>query len=173
MAFWTTGVEPYRTFRFKVQFGNDADSNIIWYAKTVKQPSFSVSGEKFQLGNRHFNVPGILQWEPIEMTFVDIKLPEENTTSNFKLLSQLAQRGYYIQNGKDGITHNSPLSLRIEKINSEGVAEEEWVIHGAYINSVSYSDFDYSADDLSTISLSVTYDYADIINNLQAAEPTP
>jgi hypothetical protein len=173
MAFWTAGIEPYRAFRFKVQFGNDADSGIVWYAKTVKQPSFSVSGEKYQIGNRHFNIPGILQWEPIEMSFMDVKLQDENTTSNFKLLSQLAQRGYYIQNSKDGITHSNPMSLRIEKINSKGDVEEEWVVHGAYISAVSYSDFDYYSDELATINLTITYDYADIINNLQAAEPAP
>ena len=73
MAFWTdkgaAGVEPLRKFRFKIQLGNDS---VMWWAKSVTQPSPEVSISEHQLINHKIKFPGIATWSDIDITIVDI-----------------------------------------------------------------------------------------------------
>jgi hypothetical protein len=40
------------------------------------------------------------------------------------------------------------------------VQSERWEIHGAYVSAVKWGDLDMSDDSLSTVSVTITYDYA-------------
>jgi len=37
---------------------------------------------------------------------------------------------------------------------------EEWTLKGAYIQTAKFSDMDYTGEDLATVDLTLTYDYA-------------
>ena len=48
----------------------------------------------------------------------------------------------------------------ITQIDSEGTTVEEWTLHNPFISKLGFGDLDYSSEDLSEISLEVTYDWA-------------
>ena len=65
MAFWSTDLQsgtkdPKRKYRFKVIFnGLDANGDgIIWFAKTVKKPSYNITQAEHTFLNHKFYFPG-------------------------------------------------------------------------------------------------------------------
>ena len=52
------------------------------------------------------------------------------------------------------------VSVIIEQLDAEGVATETWTLKNPFIRKISFSDLDYENDDLTTIDLSLRYDWA-------------
>lgn len=161
MAFWSNNtLEPLRKFRFKIQFGDD----VMWWAKSVTQPSPDVSMSEHQLINHKIKYPGIVTWNDIDITFVDIGEKGKDMYSLLKLL------GYNPPSDKDGTTYSgkggivknqfSSKVLNIEKINADGATIETWDLISPFIKSIKYGDLDYSSDDLLEITITVAYDSA-------------
>jgi len=161
MTFWTSPeLEPLRKFRFKVQFGND----VMWWAKSVTQPSPDVSVSEHQLINHKIKYPGIVTWNDIDITFVDTGNEGKN------LMTDLELYGYDTDGSEDGLKKNFPgfrtqpprplFNLLITKINSHGHKLETWTLINPFIKAIKYGDLDYSSDELVEITLTVAYDSA-------------
>jgi hypothetical protein len=161
MAFWTlSDLEPLRKFRFKIQFGDD----IIWWAKSVTQPSPDISMSEYQIINHKIKYPGIVTWNDIDMIIVDI----DNKGKD--LYELLLTFGYnpptdkqgVANNGKDGIVKEqfNPDVFNIQKFDSKGTKLEEWDLINPFIKAIKYGDLDYSSDELLEITLTVAYDSA-------------
>ena len=163
MAFWTSAEsEPLRKFRFKIQFGEKSD-DIIWWAKSVTQPSPDISMSEYQIINHKIKYPGIVTWNDIDIVFVDID------SKGFALLDILEKYGYGRDGQNDGLMKNLPpqnkiteplFNLIIEKIDSKGVVQETWELTNPFIKSIKYGDLDYSSDELLEATLTVAYDSA-------------
>jgi len=168
--FWTTsiGKDPKRAFRFTVTMTN-IGSGIIWYAKKVGKPKFSVGEAEHDFLDKKFYYPGKITWETIDLTLVDPVSPD----AAGELLSMLVTAGYTIPAGvaslvpDGGLTTiskesavNSLGEIIIEQIDSQGETLETWTLNGAWLQSVEFGELDYSAEDLTEISLTVRYDWA-------------
>jgi len=167
MSFWTqNSLEPRRAFRFRLgsitglELGDTGKSPYWWSAKKVDKPSFTVNSNKYRLINHEINVPGIVSWNPINIEIVDVG----KTVAD--LLSQLSAFGYNPQElSKDtGLAKGNGLNeignIRIEQIGEKGEVIETWKLEGAFISEIRFGNLDYSSDDIVTLSLTVTYDYA-------------
>ena len=154
MAFWTSPeLEPLRKFRFKIQLGQDA---MIWWAKSVTQPSPDISITEHQLINHKIKYPGIVTWNDIEITIVDIG------DKGLEYFNKLVSVGYNRFGANDGIRKNQYSSevFNIQKFDANGKKIEEWDLINPFIKSIKYGDLDYSSDDLLEITLTVAYDSA-------------
>jgi hypothetical protein len=70
MTFWTSrNVTPKVKSKFVVKL----DQFILKTVKTVTKPSVEVNTKEFKLINHYFNYPGIAKWQPITITFVDMR----------------------------------------------------------------------------------------------------
>ena len=167
MSFWTeNSLEPKRSFRFRLgsieglELSNTGKSPYWWNAKKVDKPSFSVSSSKYRLINHEINVPGIVSWNPISMEIVDVGKTVDS------LLEQLQSFGYSPQVlGQDkGLAKTKGLdtigNIRIEQIKGDGSVIESWTLEGAFITELRDGNLDYSTDELVTINITITYDYA-------------
>lgn len=173
MSFWTeTSLEPRRSFRFRLgstnglELGDTGRSPYWWSAKKVDKPSFTVNSNKYRLINHEINVPGIVSWNPISIEIVDVG----KTVTD--LLSQLSDFGYNPQElSKDtGLAKAKGLSeignIRIEQIkggkkeDGGGEVLETWKLEGAFISEIRFGNLDYSSDEIVTLNLTITYDYA-------------
>jgi len=167
MSFWTeNSLEPRRSFRFRLgstkglELGGTGRSPYWWNAKKVEKPSFSVSSNKYRLINHQINVPGIIQWNPVTLEIVDVGKTVDN------LLSQLTAFGYDPRGlTKDkGIDKSLGLKeigqIRIEQLDGAGEALETWRLEGAFITELRFGSLDYSSDEIVTLNLTITYDYA-------------
>jgi len=162
MAFWSTNtLEPLRKFRFQIQFGNDKD-DIMWWAKSVTQPSPDVSMSEYQLINHKVKYPGIVTWNDIDITMVE---PNKDSGVGFELINKLKGSGYYINPNAgdgDGLKKNVFIGedILITKIDADGELVETWKLINPFIKAIKYGDLDYSSDDLLEITLTVAYDSA-------------
>ena len=48
----------------------------------------------------------------------------------------------------------------IQQLDSDGAVVEQWTLHNPFINKVGFGDLSYEDDNLSEISLGLTYDWA-------------
>ena len=161
MAFWSNNtLEPLRKFRFKIQFGND----VMWWAKSVTQPSPDISVSEHQLINHKIKYPGIVTWNDIDITFVDIG---DKGKDMYDLLGFF---GYNPPSDKDGSPYTGKEGIlkeqfqgdvfSIQKIDANGKTIETWDLINPFIKSIKYGDLDYSADDLLEVTITVAYDSA-------------
>ena len=76
MAFWSEqynaqSKDPKRGFRFKITFQGMNGGDIVWFAKKVAKPSYTITESKHSYLNHNFYFPGRVEWEKITMTLVD------------------------------------------------------------------------------------------------------
>lgn len=166
MAFWTdNSLEPKRAFRFRVSGGSiglgKSETTYWWNAKKVDKPSFSISSNKYRLINHQINVPGIVTWNPITIELADVGKTID------AILEDLGAKGGY--NPKDlskddGISKtykNGVLeTFTIEQIDGFGKTIEKWSLDSPFISEVRMSSLDYGSDEIISVTLTITYDYA-------------
>lgn len=173
MSFWTeNSLEPRRSFRFRLgsinglELADTGRSPYWWNAKKVDKPSFTVSSNKYRLINHEINVPGVVSWNPISIEIVDIGKTVKN------LIDQLKSFGY----APDDLASDKGLAkakgldqignIRIEQIkggkeeDGGGTVIETWLLEGAFITELRFGNLDYSSDELVTLNMTITYDYA-------------
>ena len=174
MAFWTEStLEPLRKFRFSIQFGD----NEMWWAKTVTQPSPDVSMSEYQLINHKIKYPGIVTWNDIDITIVDIG------SEGSGLYNSLRDSGYSFDGSNpDGIKKNQLASvvegvtiqkdIFITKLSADGEELETWTLINPFIKSIKYGDLDYSSDEILEITITMAYDSA-ILESSSNSTPDP
>jgi len=154
MAFWSNNtLEPLRKFRFKIQFGDD----VMWWAKSVTQPSPDISVSEHQLINHKIKYPGIVTWNDIDITLVDIG------GKGLEYFNKLSKVGYNRSgSGIDGLRKGQydGKTFNIQKFDANGSKIEEWDLINPFIKSIKYGDLDYSADELLEVTITVAYDSA-------------
>jgi len=102
MPWWDSTVnQPKMKSRFFVIFGD----MFIPSVSTITKPSFEVDTKSYKLMNHHFNYPGTLKWNPIQVKLVcmnpyDVRGPvgqrEQKGLDTADLLWQIIQNsGYY------------------------------------------------------------------------------
>ena len=167
MPFWTdhTGQDPKRQFRFIVTIGNMPDG-ATWYAKSATKPAFEITEAQHSFLNHNFYYPGRVQWQPVEVVLVDPVSPD----ALGNILSIIQGAGYKPPanfNETTTISKSTAVSslggVVIQVIQADGSILESWTLNGAFITNVSYDGLAYDNDDISTISLSFRYDWADCV----------
>ena len=185
MSFWTTekGSEPKRNYRFKVQFtglisenqgSSKAPTDIVWWAKKVTKPAFTVGETTHKLLNHTFHFPSTVTWEPVTLTMVD---PINPSTTNL-MLNLLQTAGYKLpgQSLSEGTVNKALMGVALGAINiihldADGGILETWTLKNAFIKSVKFSDLDYDSEDLSTCDLELRYDWAELVSTKGASAP--
>jgi len=70
MSFWTDqNIHPKIKSRFIVTLGTGF---FLPNVKTITKPAVEISTKEYRLMNHFFNYPGLVKWQPIKITFVDM-----------------------------------------------------------------------------------------------------
>ena len=171
MAFWSTNFsdpalqgegEPKRVFRFKVTMSGITDGNmgggtsVLWSIKDIKKPSFTIKDVSHKYLNHTFYYPGSVEWDSIDMTLVDPVRPDMTATIAPANINQL-----------DTISKSKAATslglITIEQFNANGIPLETWQLWNAFITKFSPGELKYGDDELTSISLSVRYDWASLV----------
>ena len=160
MAVWSDyNTEPKRGFRFLVHINSIPQ----WIVKKVTKPEFTIKNTVHKYLNHTFNYPGGAEWGPITLEMVDPVNPDASKT----LQNILRASGYHFPLNPDDVTTLSKAasckalgSVIIDQIGADGVVIEEWELRNAWVESVKYGELSYDSEDLTTISLTLRYDYA-------------
>lgn len=176
------GFQPKRAFRFLVTFSELSD--LTFMVSKTKKPSYKMESTPHQILNHQFNFPGIVKWDPLDVSFIDAVDPNVGS----KFYNALRNSGYVApvseSNLLTGITKVSTTStigeVRIKQLDGGGVILpagsdpgevigavdstrilEEWTLKNAFITSVAFADqLDYAQQGLVTVNVNLTYDYA-------------
>ena len=92
MSFWTSPtVHPKTKSRFIVSFGAGF---FLPNVKTVTKPSVEVATKEYRLMNHYFNYPGLVRWQPIKITFIDMNGTGGHFDTAQMLYEMLENSGY-------------------------------------------------------------------------------
>lgn len=172
MTFWTNQKsDPKRAFKFKVTIGSTKATslrdNISWMATQADKPKFTVSNTQHRYLNHTFNYPGRVEWDPVNITLVDPADPDA-AADTMRLLKVM---GYNVPN-----SHTEPMgiiskdkavsaigSITIQQLGKSTEKKdvlETWTLNNAWIEAATFSQLSYESEDLSTIELTIRYDWA-------------
>lgn len=165
--FWTSpNRDPKRAYRFLVNLAA-FDGGAQWYAKSATKPKFTVSNQEHKYINHTFNYPGRVTWDPVTITIVDPVDP--NAARQAAELLQAS--GYYIpgnENAKITTINKKDATEAMKRVEIMQIGEtdddilEKWILNNAWVESVNFSDLDYENDDLSTIEMTIRFDWAEL-----------
>jgi len=175
MAFWTNNtVEPKRNFRWRVTLANfshpDSPDGIVWWAKTVDTPSYTVTDVTHSFFDNEYKFPGRVQWQDVNMTLVDPVSPNAvELTNKFIIDAGYSIKGLPEFSAKPTSINKAAMNaavgdVRIEVFSGTGNVVEEWTMYNPFITSVKFSTLDYTNDDMRTIDLTWKYDWAGCIS---------
>lgn len=99
MAFWTDNrIHPKIKSRFIVTFGTEFNLPNV---KSVDKPSVEVSTKEYRLMNHYFNYPGLVKWQPIKITFVDMNGRGGGDLDTTQMLYEMLTNSGYIHPTED------------------------------------------------------------------------
>ena len=168
--FWTdANTEPKRNYRFRVQIGSTDDQfGVIWYAKSADKPKFDQDVLEHDFLNHKFKFPGRIKWSDVTVVLVDAVSPDAMQ----RTLKILQSSGYRIPNTpsvrgqQDTGTMSKQMavdalkSVTITQLDANGNWLEEWQLTNAFLKNAEFEKLDYGNEDMSTITLTLAYDYA-------------
>jgi hypothetical protein len=186
MPFWTTSqqtatADPKRKFRFYVTC--TALGGMMWWAKTAAKPSFAIAATEHKYLNHTFYYPGSVTWNDVAITMVDPGAGTAVAASDGLLgadpsdvamgLSKLIEAaGYTIPTNMDtgsglvtmtkGKAVGALGSVAIRQINGNGDIVEGWTLHNAWITDLKFGDLEYGSDDITELSMTLKYDWAEL-----------
>jgi hypothetical protein len=164
--------DPKRNFRFRISFvGTDLTSSPfmngggVWFAKTCTQPSLTFTESSVDFMMHKFYWPAKATWNEVDITLVDPVEPH----ATGKLLKIISDSGYKIPtNGSTGFTSinkgtaNVALgNILIEQLDHDGKPNHSWTLVHSWAKEISFSNLDYSNEELMEISLKIRYDWAE------------
>ena len=166
MGFWTDATlqDPKRAYRFLVTLGT-MENGAQWYAKSVTKPSFTIGTTEHKFLNHTFYYPTRTEWSEITLTLVDPVSPDaaNSTLAIVKASgydpSLLTSATYGTTTSKKAAT-SALGSLKIQQVDSKNSPIETWTLWNPFLTGAKFSDLAYDSDEMSSIELSVRYDWA-------------
>ena len=157
MSFWSnSSLEPTRKYRFRVQLGPD----IFWWAKSVTKPSFEITTNKYIAINYSLEYPGILNWNDVTLTVVDVG---KKTEAYYEQLKALGYRDPIKGAVAGGIKKIKSSNLRVFQMDAEGNDIETWILHNYIIKGIQFGELSYDDDGLVEIQITIGYDFAELV----------
>jgi len=166
-------IEPKRRFRWVATLGS-GDVLYKYVVKSVDKPTWTTANTQHKILGHTFNYPGTVEWNTVDVTFVDLAGQEGDVTKgNAALFLQEAiyAAGYQFPVGIGdatlGVTKAKATTalggLRVDQLDSSGLVLETYSFHNPYIEAVNFGDsFDYDTEDFVNVSLTIRYDWAKI-----------
>lgn len=191
-GFWTQPQrDPKRAYRFLVYFPNMPNA-ATWYAKKVTKPELTIGKTEHKYLGHTFKYPTTTTWEDVTATLVDPVSPDAAQ----HLAAAIQGAGYIVPKTFTDVTTISKSravemlgEIQIVQIDESmspipppargtnagmiqgGNPVELWTLKNAWISKISFGELDYDSEDLSTIELTLTYDFATLQQGQQLQEP--
>ena len=175
MPFWSTNFgadatlkDPKRKFRFTVEFtGINATpgGSLLWYAKSVDKPKFTIANVNHKFINHTFYYPGSVEWQEINVVMVDPVDPDMTATFSDMVVAS----GYSPPANSNSLGSISKAkaatalgSVIITQIDADGNPLETWTLWNAFLTKMESDELSYGDDELSATTVGLRYDWATV-----------
>ena len=146
-----TNFEP----KMKNRYIMEIDGIASYLIKTANRPSISFEVVTLDHINVKRKLKGKGEWQDIEITLFDPIVP-----SGAQQVMEWVRTSHESITGRDGYADFYKKDIDIYMLGPVGDKIENWKIKGAFINSAVFNDLDWSSNDPSEITLTLSYDYA-------------
>jgi len=179
--FWNqVNMDPKRQFRFVLRFPTAVKGMKIpeYVIKTVTKPKITISSIPHSYIDHEFKFPGRVTWDPISLTLVDPGGKDAANDMAVSIMNKLGWSGYQYPVGPEvaKITLSKEQAstavgeVEIVQLDSGGKETEVWTLKSPFLTSIDFGSLDYSSDELSEITLELTYDWA-TLNDTPSQQP--
>ena len=182
MPFWSTNFgdpdadllrDPKRNFRFYITItGINSESNggpMIWYAKDVQKPTFTLAEASHEYLNHTYYYPGKITWNAVDIKMVD---PGGDPDVAATLAGIMQGAGYQLPVTPDSNNLTSMSKQRaagalgqvkIVQVDADGKPIETWTLWNAFAQEIDFGGtLAYGNDDLTEYRLKLRYDWAQL-----------
>ena len=146
-----TNFEP----KMKNRYIMEIDGIASYLIKTANRPSIQFEVVTLDHINVKRKLKGKGEWQDIEITLFDPIVP-----SGAQQVMEWVRTSHESITGRDGYADFYKKDIDIYMLGPVGDKIENWKIKGAFINSAVFNDLDWSSNDPSEITLTLSYDYA-------------
>jgi len=146
-----TAFEPKQANRF-IMYVDGIPSYMIKEVGEVKITQEVVTLDHINVQRK---VKGKSTWGDVSMTLYDPITP-----SGAQAVMEWVRLHHESVTGRDGYSDFYKKDITFNSLGPVGDKVEEWTLKGAYIQSANFSDMDYAGEDLATVEMTLTYDYA-------------
>jgi len=146
-----TNFEP----KMKNRYIMEIDGIASYLIKTANRPSITFEPVVLDHINVKRKLKGKGEWQDIEITLYDPIVP-----SGAQQVMEWVRTSHESITGRDGYADFYKKDIDIYMLGPVGDKIENWKIKGAFINSAVFNDLDWSSNDPSEITLTLSYDYA-------------
>lgn len=176
MTWWNntsdSGLQLKQKYNFKLFM-----DNFVYTAKSADRPKASIEVKSYQLINHNYKYPGIVTWDPINVTIVDFENIGEGTFDTKTIWEALKASGYNVPDGSNGSIVEYPYlttpaknlfksgtfkgqEVKIQTIDNDGKEIETWELYNPIISKIDWGSHEYGSDEGIEITLTIEYDYA-------------
>lgn len=146
--------EPLRKNRWLLRF--PADLGIQeWWCQSAKRPSIKQEGKEIPFINAATYVVGNYRWDEIQVTLRDPIGPSAS-----QAVMEWVRLHSESVTGRQGYAAGYKRDVELEMLDPTGVVVSKWVLKNTMVTAADFGDLDYSSDDLSTIQITLRFDYA-------------
>ena len=148
----------FRAFepQLKNRFVMYIDNIPSFMVNKVKAPEFQDSEIKLDHINTYRKIRGAKrEWQDMSMT-----LYNPITPSGAQAVMEWARLGYESVTGRAGYSDFYKKDLTLNILGPVGDIVGEWIIKGAFCKSGNFGEFDWAADEVANIDITIALDYA-------------
>ena len=144
--------EPKRKNRFVLEFPGELGIH-SYLVQTSGKPKMTINSTEIQYMNTSTWVAGRYKWETMDISFIDVIGP-----STTQKVMEWVRLHAETSTGRMGYAIGYKKTLVLKALDPTGVEVEKWTLHGCMITSASFDDYDYSADDVSKVQITIQPD---------------
>ena len=146
-----TNFEP----KMKNRYIMEIDGIASYLIKAANRPSITFEPVVLDHINVKRKLKGKGEWQDIEVTLYDPIVP-----SGAQQVMEWVRTSHESITGRDGYADFYKKDIDIYMLGPVGDKIENWKLKGAFINNAVFNDLDWSSNDPSEITLTLSYDYA-------------
>lgn len=146
--------EPLRKNRWLFRFPSDLGI-MEWFCESAKRPSIQQKDVEIPFLNTSTWVVGRYTWDTIQVTLRDPIGPSAS-----QAVMEWVRLHSESVTGRQGYAAGYKRDVEIEMLDPTGVVVQKWILKNTMCTNVDFGDLNYSQDDLSTITITLRFDYA-------------
>jgi len=146
-----TNFEPKMSNRFIMYIGGIP----AYLIKAAGRPEIGNGKITIDHINTRRYIKGRSEWQDLTIPLYDPVVP-----SAAQAVMEWVRLHHESVTGRDGYSDFYKKEIVFNSLGPVGDKVEEWTLKGAYIQTAKFSDMDYTGEDLATVELTLTYDYA-------------
>ena len=165
--------EAQQAFRFYLKINHIHAA----FISDVTRPSYTIDTKEHRLLNWNFKYPTGVKWTDVSFTVREVFSPDLSMSIGGIVMRKIESTSIDAPD-KVGFTSYSDLSkealvstlgeVGIMMLTPDGGVYEEWMLLGAFIKDVKFSDLAYNQDDLTNVRITLSYDWARLTYNPNA-----